>query len=47
VVGASDTLEAARELIEEAQRVRRQARELQVEVVRARLTWKVSPDPEE
>jgi len=47
VVGARDTLEAARELIEEARRVRRQARELQVEVIRARLTWKVIPDPEE
>jgi Pentapeptide repeats (8 copies) len=47
VVGASDTLEAARELIEEARRVRRQARELQVEVIRARMTWKVIPDLEE
>jgi Pentapeptide repeats (8 copies) len=46
-VGASDTLEAAWELIEEARRVRRQARELQVEVVRAWLTWKVISDPEE
>jgi hypothetical protein len=47
VVGACDTLQAARELIEEARRVRRQARELQVEIVRARLTWKVMTDREE
>jgi Pentapeptide repeats (8 copies) len=47
VVGARDALQAARGLIEESRRARRQARELQVEVIRAQLTWKVIPDPEE